>query len=109
MVGERPPPDTFQAGIWYTALVQQPDTGPDGVMIYGGPWTVGDRCLSAGLRFGPGRTDNPCDRNHLWSLHRGGANFLFADGSVRFLADAAESLLPALATRAGGEVATPPD
>ena len=45
----------------------------------------------------------------FWSLHPGGANFAFADGSVRFLPFAADSVLPALATRAGGEVATLPD
>jgi prepilin-type processing-associated H-X9-DG protein/prepilin-type N-terminal cleavage/methylation domain-containing protein len=109
MVAERPPPATFQAGIWYTALVVAPNTGPDGEMIYGAPWMVGDRCVSAGTRFGPGRLGNPCDRAHFWSLHRGGANFAFADGSVRFLPYAAESVVPALATRDGGEAVTVPD
>ena len=48
---------------------------------------------------------NPCDQFHFWSLHPGGANFLFGDGSVHFLAySAAGSILPALATRGGGEV-----
>jgi len=36
-------------------------------------------------------------------LHSGGANFAFADGSVRYLSYAAVNLIPALATRAGGE------
>ena len=52
----------------------------------------------------PGRLDNPCDQTHFWSLHPGGANFLFADGSVHFLYYSADRVLPALATRAGGEV-----
>jgi prepilin-type processing-associated H-X9-DG protein len=54
--------------------------------------------------LGPGRTANPCDRYHLWSLHPGGANFLFADASCRFLPYSAEPLMIPLATRDGGEV-----
>jgi prepilin-type processing-associated H-X9-DG protein len=46
-----------------------------------------------------------CDFNHYWSMHSTGANFVFADGSVRFLPYTAEPILPALATRNGGEVA----
>jgi prepilin-type processing-associated H-X9-DG protein len=46
---------------------------------------------------------------HFWSLHPGGANFAFCDGSVRFLPYSANDILPALATRAGGEVAVLPD
>jgi prepilin-type processing-associated H-X9-DG protein len=53
-----------------------------------------------------GGTDDPCGVFHFWSLHPGGANFAFCDGSVRLLPYAAAGLLPALATRAGGE-ATP--
>jgi prepilin-type N-terminal cleavage/methylation domain-containing protein/prepilin-type processing-associated H-X9-DG protein len=45
-----------------------------------------------------------CGLNHLWSFHPGGANFVFADGSVRFLSYAASPVVPLLATRAGGEV-----
>jgi hypothetical protein len=33
----------------------------------------------------------------------------FADGSVRFLSNAADSILPALSTRAGGVVVPVPD
>lgn len=107
-VGERPPPATFQAGIWYAAPGGDFEAGPDGYIRYGQPWMSGDACAAAGTRFGPGRIENPCDRNHLWSLHRGGANFVFADGSVRFLAYTADPIMPALATRAGGEVVEVP-
>ena len=63
-------------------------------------------CIPA---FGPGRTDNPCDMYHFWSLHSGGANFAFADDSVQFLPYSVRGILPALATRAGGETASLPD
>jgi prepilin-type processing-associated H-X9-DG protein len=36
-------------------------------------------------------------------MHSGGANFLFADGSTHFLSYSADTVLPALATRNGGE------
>jgi prepilin-type processing-associated H-X9-DG protein len=39
-------------------------------------------------------------------MHRGGANFLFVDGSVHFLPYSAANIMPALATRAGGEPAS---
>ncbi len=109
--GERPPPATFEAGAWYAHAAGGAGAGPDEYLRYGQPWMYGNGsgCAGGGYHFGPGRLDNPCDRNHLWSLHRGGANFLFADGSVRFLAYSADSILPALATRAGGEVVTIPD
>jgi prepilin-type processing-associated H-X9-DG protein len=49
-----------------------------------------------------------CDLFHFWSWHPGGANFVFADGSVHFLPYGADDVLPALGTRAGGEVFTRP-
>lgn len=108
-VGERPPPDTFQSGQWYSRM--SPGNGfwgqtygPDEDM----PVTTvavspGDLC-SGPFVFGPGRTSNPCDRHHYWSLHVSGANFAFADGSVHFLRYPSRDIIPALATRAGGEV-----
>ena len=39
----------------------------------------------------------------------GGANFAFADGSVRFLSYSADAVMPALSTRAGGEAVAVPD
>lgn len=44
------------------------------------------------------------DGAHYWSFHDGGANFLYADGSVHFLPYSAGSVFPQLCTRAGGEV-----
>jgi prepilin-type processing-associated H-X9-DG protein len=46
---------------------------------------------------------------HFWSPNPGGANFAFCDGSVRFLAYSADPIMPALASRAGGEPVGVPD
>src|SRR5262245_20532704 len=59
--------------------------------------------------YGPGQLDNQCDMFHFWSLHEGGAHFLFADGSVHFLRYSAAPILPALASRGGGESVSLPD
>jgi prepilin-type processing-associated H-X9-DG protein len=45
-----------------------------------------------------------CDLFHFWSWHPGGANFLYADGSVHFLAYSADSVLSDMGTRDGGEI-----
>jgi prepilin-type processing-associated H-X9-DG protein len=107
-VGERPPPESLQAGQWYSKVLDGSSIiypGPDEALLANGPIASGDyQCQLALTRYGPGRIDNPCDRYHFWSLHQGGANWLFADGSVRFLPYSARDLIPALATRAGGEV-----
>lgn len=102
-VAERPPPDTAQAGDWYqSAWGRETFPGPTGTMYYFQPaFVVGDPCPRS--LYGPGRTDNPCDRYHFWSLHRGGANFLYCDGAVRFLTYTAREVMPALCTRAGNE------
>jgi prepilin-type processing-associated H-X9-DG protein len=73
-------------------------------------------CPVGPYRFGPpgqirdakGSVREECDLFHFWSWHPGGANFLYADGSVHFLDYGADAVLPALGTRAGGEVVTPP-
>jgi prepilin-type N-terminal cleavage/methylation domain-containing protein len=44
-----------------------------------------------------------CHANHPWSFHHGGAHMLFGDGSCRFITYGASQVLPALATRDGGE------
>ena len=106
LAGERPPSTDFQFGWWYAGAGQR-STG-SAEMLMGvfeqnvQPVTAGS-CAPGSYPFSPGDLGNQCDMFHYWSLHSGGAHFLFADGTVRFLNYSAAPLLPALASRAGGE------
>jgi len=111
LVGERPPSANLVYGWWYAGWGQ----GKDGCLDL----TLGARtknnsvydtaCPVGPFPFAPRRFDDPCGHFQFWSPHPGGAHFLFADGSVRFLRYDADPILPALAPRAGGEAATVPD
>jgi len=109
MLGERPPSASLLLGWWYAGA------GQDGFGSADMHLGVRERrrmhpdlllCNRGPYHFQPGSLDNDCDALHFWSLHAGGANFAFADGSVHFLRYAADQVLPALATRSGGEVAS---
>ncbi len=108
LVGERPPSPDFEFSWWYAGVGQDMNGSAEHVM------GVRERnvsfepehvlyCVPGPYHFTDGRRDGVCDVFHFWSLHSGGANFAFADGSVRFLPYTADNILPALATRAGGE------
>jgi prepilin-type processing-associated H-X9-DG protein len=111
MAGERPPSADFWYGWWYAGYGQA-GTGSADMLLgvrernFGGAYVAS--CPPGPYHFGPGKFDNQCDLFHFWSPHPGGANFLYADGSVHLLTYAADAVLPALATRAGGEVVAVP-
>lgn len=112
MVGERPPSADGHFGWWYAGWGQKKDGSCDSVLgvqeLNQYPGTL-DTCPPGPYEYGPGRISNQCDVFHFWSLHGGGANFMLADGSVRFFSYSAVTVMPALATRAGGEVFSPVD
>jgi prepilin-type processing-associated H-X9-DG protein len=106
LIGERPPSADFRLGWWYRGWGLYKDGTAEMVLgvrerNFSSDYTS---CPKGPYKFTAGRLSNECDLFHFWSLHPGGGNFAFADGSVRFLAYSADSILPALATRAGGEV-----
>lgn len=111
VIGERPPSSDFWYGWWYAGYGS--DGSGKGDMLLGtndggsgaDPYTLG--CEPLG--FTPGNFSNYCHTLHFWSLHPGGANFGFGDGSVRFLRYSAATILPSLATRAGSEVVELPE
>jgi prepilin-type processing-associated H-X9-DG protein len=111
LIGERPPSADLRFGWWYAGWGQDKDGECDGVLGARTEPRPGlfTNCDGTPERFQPGRFENQCDMFHFWSPHAGGANFTFADGSVRFLSYSADDILPALATRAGGEAVAVPE
>jgi prepilin-type processing-associated H-X9-DG protein/prepilin-type N-terminal cleavage/methylation domain-containing protein len=110
LLGERPPSADHRYGWWYRGIGQSGDGSGEMIMSARETNLVGDApCPVGPYHFIPDRFDDPCAMFHFWSPHAGGANFAFADGSVRFLSYSADDILPALSTRAGGEAVTLPD
>jgi prepilin-type processing-associated H-X9-DG protein len=111
LLGERPSSADFAFGWWYRGWGQGRDGSADMVLGVRERNFLGGRypCPPGPYPFGPGKIDNQCGMFHFWSPHPGGAHFAFADGSVRFLKYSADPILPALATRAGGEAVSAPD
>jgi prepilin-type N-terminal cleavage/methylation domain-containing protein/prepilin-type processing-associated H-X9-DG protein len=64
-----------------------------------GEWADGENIFDVGVQV------NTLQNNEMWSDHPGGAQALFCDGSVHYLADELSlTVLVALCTRDGGEV-----
>jgi prepilin-type processing-associated H-X9-DG protein len=107
LVGERPPSPDLYVGWWPWSALDASLGVRDTFAVYesgvkNDPHSQSCiQLLPENYRPGIG---NFCDVHHFWSQHPGGANWLFADASVRFLSYANASIMPALATRAGGEV-----
>jgi prepilin-type N-terminal cleavage/methylation domain-containing protein/prepilin-type processing-associated H-X9-DG protein len=113
LVGERPPSADFQFGWWYAGAGQRLTGSCDsvlGVREKNLLRVTAGSCPPGNYSFGPGSIGDQCDMYHFWSPHvGGGSHFLFADGGVRFLRYDAAPIMPALASRAGGETAQFPD
>ncbi len=111
LAGERP--HNFAFGLWFGAWYGSGiscDFGATGNAVLGvresgvlALLTRPSPCHDGPYSYRRGSLADPCSVFHFWSLHPGGGNWLFADGSARFLPYSAEPILKALATRAGGE------
>lgn len=110
LFGERPPSPDYLCGWWYTFSYLNigspylPVRGMRGYADGSAGLPEYGACPPGPYAYASGDINNICDANHFWSRHSGGANFAFCDGSVKFLRYSADAILPALATRAGGEV-----
>lgn len=106
LVGERPPSPDFQFGWWY-AGTGQIDSGSLDLVLGAEELNLlpieKAPCAPGYYEYMPGKINDPCNIFHFWSLHNGGANFLLSDGSVHFLHYSAKVIMPALASRSGGE------
>jgi hypothetical protein len=113
LVGERPGHEEFVCGGWFASNGYDHYTGT-GEVVLGAreegfyeyirnkyPHHQCDPKPKLGLQAG--RMDTMCDQAHFFSLHWGGANFVFGDGAVRFLSYNADSVLEALSTRNKGD------
>lgn len=107
LVGERPPsPPNEDYGRWYGGWGQyQGGHARSFLGVTDMNLDIMNGCMIDQYQFGPGDANNLCDTFHFWSHHPNGANFLFADGSVRFLRYAVVPVMSALATRSGGDIA----
>jgi prepilin-type N-terminal cleavage/methylation domain-containing protein len=104
MVGERPPSADLYYGWWFAGAGWDGSGTGDVVMgarEYNYASALG--CGANYVGFQAGNMNNNCDQAHFWSFHPSGGNFLVGDGSVRFLTYTANTILPQLCTRAGGE------
>jgi prepilin-type processing-associated H-X9-DG protein len=102
-MGERPPSPRMTMGWWYAGWGQNKTGSGDMILGVRELNVHFPQCPPGPYAFTRGNLGDSCAAFYFWSLHPGGSNFVFADGAVRFLAYSADAILPALATRAGGE------
>jgi prepilin-type N-terminal cleavage/methylation domain-containing protein/prepilin-type processing-associated H-X9-DG protein len=107
LVGERPPSVDDVYGWWFAGSGQPPMSfGATDVVLGTNELIAADSSTNRDV-FRPGSINDPANthRWHFWSQHNGGSNFLFADGSVHFLAyDIGQDTFNSLGTRNGGEI-----
>ena len=106
--------------VWRKRTLSKLDYGAGNTRARGGAWATNDNVYTIGQRvtsnYGSGTTaipgnlqiNNSNEYGHIfYSFHDGGANFVFADGSIQFLGENMDlKVLVSLVTRSGGETVT---
>lgn len=107
MISERPVPSiqldsitNLLIGRWYSASTRNVYLGIENGLL-NDPILYPNQCH---YYFKMGSQNDNCSTGHFWSLHSGGANFVFSDGSVRFLTYRGQGVMIPLATRAGDDI-----
>jgi prepilin-type N-terminal cleavage/methylation domain-containing protein/prepilin-type processing-associated H-X9-DG protein len=105
MVGERPPAAGLDWG-WWTAGRRDVLEGTYNYSGYESSDANGNPCPGGPYLFSApvGGANNPCNTNHFYSFHTSGSNWVFGDGSVRFISYSAASVVVQLSTANGGEI-----
>lgn len=114
LVGERPPSSNLEFGWWFAAFGYDGRGNGDCVMTsndlaianyFNSNYGCDTTNMATKIGLQPGKPTVGCDAAHYWSFHSAGGQFLMADGSARLVTYGNNGVLPALSTRAGGEVA----
>jgi prepilin-type N-terminal cleavage/methylation domain-containing protein/prepilin-type processing-associated H-X9-DG protein len=104
---------------WITSGQGPPNSSPPGKdtvvngRVRGGSWADQQNDIGIfGFTIDGLNAPGPCfinctNNNEIYTFHRGGANFLFADGAVRFLLKSTDGrIVAAMVTKAAGDVVT---
>jgi prepilin-type processing-associated H-X9-DG protein len=108
MVGEKPPTLDLVYGWWYAGSgYAGTNLGTSDVLLGGFEKLTPNQADATNPNyFQPGLLNDPTNKHqyHFWSLHTGGAVFLFADGSAKMISySIGRPIMSALCTMNGGE------